>query len=546
MQIVSSCGTSSRGVLNANEEFASTYESSASEEEEEDFETEKRPLKKQRTAMTMPTTIRKSVRAASRANSKIATTTAPLNPLMKTYVCRRFYNRENEEFTVSRYVKDVVGSDATMTNHPRIRGAAALAPEEDEESPSPPPSSNRFEFARNALQLSSIPKLMPCRETEREAILQFLETGINHGGSTQALYVSGMPGTGKTATVHEAIRTLKEKKQKGKLSRNFYFVELNGMKIPNQNDAYSFLANKILGVESNLTPSRACQMLENHFSAKSKNKNKRDVCVLLLDELDHLVAKKQALLYNLFDWPQRPNAGLVVIAIANTLDLPERLLLPRIQSRLGEGRVMFPSYTHEQIQQIVQARLVGIENVFNPDAVEMCARKVSSASGDVRRALQLCRRASEICEQDETSELVNIKHINAAVREIDQKLHVRALATTSIVERLFLISAQRHMQVMGVEEVCFQDAYHRFSSLSKTVTGVNHLLLYRDAMTRRLLLNLCSDKLQPMGLVEFVGSYDCDTPEGPTLQFNFDYEDLKSVVLQQRNDASVNGLVDVV
>ena len=34
-------------------------------------------------------------------------------------------------------------------------------------------------------------------------------------------------------------------------------------------------------------------------------------------------------LYNLFEWPTRPGARLAVIGIANTLDLPERLL-PRI------------------------------------------------------------------------------------------------------------------------------------------------------------------------------------------------------------------------
>ena len=43
------------------------------------------------------------------------------------------------------------------------------------------------------------------------------------------------------------------------------------------------------------------------------------------------------MLYNLFEWPMRPGARLAVIAVANTLDLPERLL-PRIASRLGSRR----------------------------------------------------------------------------------------------------------------------------------------------------------------------------------------------------------------
>lgn len=31
-------------------------------------------------------------------------------------------------------------------------------------------------------------------------------------------------------------------------------------------------------------------------------------------------------LYNLFEWPTRANSRLVVVGIANTMDLPERLL----------------------------------------------------------------------------------------------------------------------------------------------------------------------------------------------------------------------------
>ena len=46
--------------------------------------------------------------------------------------------------------------------------------------------------------------------------------------------------------------------------------------------------------------------------------------VLLLDEIDMLVTKDQSILYNFFDWPRLTGAKLIVIAISNTLDLPER------------------------------------------------------------------------------------------------------------------------------------------------------------------------------------------------------------------------------
>ena len=39
--------------------------------------------------------------------------------------------------------------------------------------------------------------------------MNFLKSAVERGGLGSALYISGMPGTGKTATVMEVIRTLK-------------------------------------------------------------------------------------------------------------------------------------------------------------------------------------------------------------------------------------------------------------------------------------------------------------------------------------------------
>lgn len=72
----------------------------------------------------------------------------------------------------------------------------------------------------------------------------------------------------------------------------------------------------------------ARNLLEDLFSGSGQHAGSQ-VTVLLLDELDMLLSRDQSVLYNLFGWPQAPRARLVVIGIANTLDLPERLL-PKI------------------------------------------------------------------------------------------------------------------------------------------------------------------------------------------------------------------------
>jgi origin recognition complex subunit 1 len=105
-------------------------------------------------------------------------------------------------------------------------------------------------------------------------------------------------------------------------------------------------------------------------------------------------------MYNFFNWPALRHSCLIVLAVANTMDLPERTLSNKISSRLGLTRITFPGYTHTQLMAIISARLEGVPgNLVDPDAVQFAARKVAAVSGDARRALDICRRAVEIAEQ---------------------------------------------------------------------------------------------------------------------------------------------------
>jgi len=47
----------------------------------------------------------------------------------------------------------------------------------------------------------------------------------------------------------------------------------------------------------------------------------------------------------------RAHARLVVLGVANTMDLPDRFL-PRVCSRLGLRRISFAPYRHEQLQEV--------------------------------------------------------------------------------------------------------------------------------------------------------------------------------------------------
>jgi Cdc6-like AAA superfamily ATPase len=60
-----------------------------------------------------------------------------------------------------------------------------------------------------------------------------------------------------------------------------------------------------------------------------------------MDELDQLVTTKQDVVYNFFNWPTLVGSKLVVLAVANTMDLPERVMSGRVRSRLGTSVYLY-------------------------------------------------------------------------------------------------------------------------------------------------------------------------------------------------------------
>lgn len=254
--------------------------------------------------------------------------------------------------------------------------------------------SSPFQIARSNLHVSSVPASLPCRATEFATVYDHLETAITAGTGT-CIYISGTPGTGKTATVREVVAQLNASVQAEELD-DFIFVEINGMKVTDPHQSYSLLWEALKG--ERVSSGHALGLLEREFDHPSP---RRVPCVVLMDELDQLVTKNQSVMYNFFNWPGLRHSRLIVLAVANTMDLPERTLSNKISSRLGLTRILFPGYTHEQLQEIIRSRLEGTNgSLVDSDAVQFASRKVAAVSGDARRALDICRRAVEIAEAE--------------------------------------------------------------------------------------------------------------------------------------------------
>ncbi|XP_077574053.1 origin recognition complex subunit 1 [Stigmatopora nigra] len=242
-----------------------------------------------------------------------------------------------------------------------------------------------LEVARTRLHVSVVPESLPCREQEFQDIYSFVESKIMDG-TGGCMYISGVPGTGKTAT------------------------------------------------------------------------------------LDLLWTRKQNVMYNLFDWPTRRHSRLVVIAIANTMDLPERIMINRVASRLGLTRMSFQPYGFKELQQIIMSRLNKVK-AFEEDALQLVSRKVAALSGDARRCLDICRRAAELCEQssadDDTLRLVRINHVMDALNETFSSSYITGIKSASVQEKLFLRAVITEFRRLGLEEATLQQVFMQLQALCR-------------------------------------------------------------------------------
>ncbi|XP_059059438.1 polycomb group protein Psc-like [Achroia grisella] len=233
--------------------------------------------------------------------------------------------------------------------------------------------------------------------TSREKEIQWLDNFLNEhlqSEKSASLYVSGQPGTGKTASLSYTLHL-------DKFKSGYTQVYINCTMMKSAASIYSRICNELQIRTSGSTEKACLNAIEKYLQKKHK------MILLVLDEIDQLDSKRQSVLYTIFEWPAMFTSHIVLIGIANALDLTERTL-PRLQARcsLRPNTLHFAPYTKEQIINIFTTVLAREDksNAFSPVALQMLAAKIAAVSGDMRRALDIGRRVIELARRNKFSE----------------------------------------------------------------------------------------------------------------------------------------------
>lgn len=365
---------------------------------------------------------------------------------------------------------------------------------------------------------------LPCRKDEQDLIYNYIKQGLQTNGNYHSLYIAGMPGTGKTASVKTILNILESELNEAKNKRNgkalgkdgiipFKTIFLSGINFPNISNVFKIIYKFIFAkVKDKLNIKDYIQLLNEFFSNRKKynsssslNDPSNSHIILIIDEIDILINNSQNLLYNIFNWTTYDYAKLIVISISNTLDLPNRLL-PKIRSRMGDNIIMFKPYNKEELGIIIKDRGIDL-SLFSQDAIRLSCVKVAAINGDLRRVFHILTRAKEINSAEnykkKNKELVSKFDILNAWNELFSSKISNVIKSLHILEKIIIATVLSLIKDQNNNKIRLGDLYERKDNFMKKYNENSELYL---EMTweeyKKIIYNLLRIKLLNYGDIQ--------------------------------------------
>ena len=312
-------------------------------------------------------------------------------------------------------------------------------------------------FRALSLQNEEAKMFISQRDDELRQITTIVESCLRDQRSG-SIYVGGLPGTGKSLTLGAVEKIVKKWSSGGNQKSRPKVCSINCMAIQGKptsvfrriceqlnivpteqdkirgqaecSDMYEVCA-EIAALRRFLSGGKATGETDRYCQNdhEEENDNRRDhrlelmnsssgrsMIIILLDEMDQLEYRDAAILYELFALPSLPNSRCILVGVSNAMNLTDKAL-PRLRARGCEpALVAFTAYTSVQLKQLLLERVVKFD-AFEQNALELCARKVSSQTGDMRKALRVCTDAAQLCVEEARNRYESIQREGCVISD---------------------------------------------------------------------------------------------------------------------------------
>jgi cell division control protein 6 len=310
---------------------------------------------------------------------------------------------------------------------------------------------------KKALQNNYTPEIIPHRDEQIEQLANILAPALRTEKPSN-VFIYGKTGTGKTCVTQYVINQIIKVSQEKKLALKYYYLNCKLKKIADTE--YRLMAQlcRAFGKE---VPATGLPTEEIYRIFINSIDNKKQLIVLILDEIDQLVSKAgDGILYNL----TRLNSELKrcefsIIGISNDLMFTDNLD-PRIKSSLSEEELVFPPYNAIQLKDILKQRseIAFKKSVVEEGVIEKCAAYAAREHGDARRALELLRVAGELAERNNNLK-IKIDHLDQAEEKIERD---RILDIVKTQPKQFQITLYSILNVCDKENKIFTGEIYNF------------------------------------------------------------------------------------
>ena len=131
-----------------------------------------------------------------------------------------------------------------------------------------------------------------------------------------------------------------------------FLVFINCMSVENSSTIYSNLLEKFA---PEIAVPKTVRWQKSKFSQFITSEDS-PMNVLILDEMDQLSSRNEKVLYDLFELAASSNSRMILIGIANGLDLLERVL-PNLPKSCKPDQMNFQPYSFQQISNLIKVIL---------------------------------------------------------------------------------------------------------------------------------------------------------------------------------------------